>query len=209
MLALVIAVTVALAPVVDTQFDRPIGGRIHSTRPGFEFGIQGDCWVADGIAHLQRFRPGEHVHIGRDVPIPGNDALVEVSMSLPELPALERGYLQLLQVTPSNGVERAKVVEVRMYPDRTLAVALHGRTAPSVHTAPVPVESWFTIDLVMRRGTAAEQRLRADGGEWVRLTANTTATKRLPRQVLGGTTGTLAPFVQSVDWWRITPIGRP
>ena len=47
---------------------------------------QGDCWTEDGIAYLQRYRPGQHVHVGRDFSIPGNDASVEASMRLPALP---------------------------------------------------------------------------------------------------------------------------
>ena len=58
----------------------------------------------------------------------------------------------------------------------------------------------------MRRGRDATQELTVDEGTTVTFDVDTrNRVPRNPRQEIGGTSGTLAPFIQQVDWWRITP----
>ena len=182
-------VAAASDPVFVADWSLPVAGRIHNAPAGQQFGSQGECWTEDGVAYLQRFRPGEHVRIGGDYPIPGNDAVVRITMRLGELPALETGQMQLFQGTPSDGVHPSKVIELRIDPSRRMTVGVFKDRATVLQDLGVaPVDAWFTVTFAMPHIPSG--RLRN------------------PRQTIGGTDGTLAPFVQEVSFWSIVPRGR-
>ena len=188
--AAVLPSTVAHAntiPVVTANTPWSIGGRLHN-HPKTQFGIQGGCTTDGAVAYLQRFAPGQHVHIGTDVAIPGNDASVTITMRLGELPALEDPYMQLFQGTPSDGVSPASVVELRIDKDRLLTTGLFQSRATIATLGYAPVDEWFTVTFEMRRVPVVKLRNA--------------------RQVLGGTDGTMAPFIEEVSAWSIVALNE-
>jgi hypothetical protein len=174
----------ATMPLV-ADFSLSVAGRFHNPPAAQQFGRQGDCWTAGGVAYLQRDRPGEHVHIGTDIAIPGDDATVSITMTLAELPALEGPYMELFQGTPSDGVTRARVVELRIDANRLMKVGLFKDWRVLETLGYAPVDEPFTVTFEMHPVPVG--RLRN------------------ARQALGGTDGTLAPFLQVVSAWSVTP----
>jgi hypothetical protein len=172
-------------PVLTADTPWSIGGRLHH-HPKTQFGIQGGCTTDGDVAYLQRFAPGQHVHIGTDIPVPGNDASVTITMRLSTLPALEGPYMQLFQGTPSDGVAPASVVELRIDENRLLTTGLFQDRATIATLGYAPVDRWFTVTFEMRRVPVAKLRNA--------------------RQVLGGTDGTMAPFTEEVSAWSIVAL---
>jgi hypothetical protein len=176
----------AAMPLV-ADFSLPVAGRFHNPPAAQQFGRQGDCWTEGGVAYLQRYRPGEHVHIGTDIAIPGDDATVSITMTLGRLPALEGPYMQLFQGTPSDGVTPAQIVELRIDANRLMTVGLfQNRRVVLATLGYAPVDEPFTVTFDMHPVPAGKLRNA--------------------RQALGGTDGTLAPFLQVVSAWSVTPI---
>lgn len=174
-----------MSVILEADFTLSVAGRLHNPPAGQQFGSQGVAWTERGVAYLQRFRPGKHVHIGCDLPIPGNHAKVDVSMRLPALVPLEGGYLQLLQLTPSDGELASQVVEVRLDVRRRLTLAVfQSKDAGEVLLEAAPIGEWFDLSFAIEPVPAGKLRN--------------------PRQTLGGTAGTLAPWIQEVRSWTIT-----
>jgi hypothetical protein len=174
-------------PIIESNIPWSIGGRLHN-HPRTQFGTQGDCSTDGPVAYLQRFAPGRHVHIGTDIAIPGNDARVTITMRLGRLPPLEGPYMQLFQGTPSDGVYPASVVELRIDQNRVLTTGLFQNRATIATLGIAPVGRWFTVTFEMQRVPVAKLRN--------------------PRQVLGGTDGTLAPFTEQVSAWSIVALNE-
>jgi hypothetical protein len=191
--AVLLACSVLFAPAADARatmplvadFRLPVAGRFHSPPAAQQFGRQGNCWTAGGVAYLQRYRPGEHVHIGTDIGIPGDDATVSITMTLGTLPALEGPYMQLFQGTPSDGVTPAQVVELRIDANRLMTVGLFQNRRALATLGYAPVDEPFTVTFDMHPVPVGKVRNA--------------------RQALGGTDGTLAPFIQIVSAWSVTP----
>ena len=191
--AVLLAGSVLFAPAADARAAMPlvadfrlsVAGRFHNPPVAQQFGRQGNCWTEGGVAYLQRYRPGEHVHIGTDIAIPGDDATVRITMTLGTLPALEGPYMQLFQGTPSDGVTPAQIVELRIDANRLMTVGLFRNRGVLETLGYAPVDEPFTVTFEMHPVPAG--RLRN------------------ARQALGGTAGTLAPFLEVVSAWSVTP----
>jgi hypothetical protein len=94
--------------------------------------------------------------------------------------------MQLFQGTPSDGVTPAQIVELRIDPHRLMTVGLFRNRGVLATLGTAPVDQPFTVTFEMHPVPAG--RLRN------------------ARQALGGTDGTLAPFVQVVSAWSVTPM---
>jgi uncharacterized repeat protein (TIGR01451 family) len=206
--------------LLQTGFDTPVCGRLHLPDSGCEFGIQsvvetGSFGGRTGTSavRLQR-RDTElgHVHVGDDMPIPGNHAFVGASFRIGSIPGAERPYLQLSQVTPSDGTVMANTIDIRLSLDgRTLGIGVFRTNQERYGTWSAPVDRWFTTILEMDYGRTVPLRLwvyddRDTLVDTVSLTADTTGGNRAqPRQTIGGTVSATGPVYQYADdWWVAT-----
>ncbi|MEX2459638.1 MAG: hypothetical protein WD770_11725 [Actinomycetota bacterium] len=206
-----------------SSFERPICGRYQHPGPGCEFGYEGDdletgefdCRTGASCLRVGRM---SHSHMGviREVPIPGGNGFVGLAQRVPEIPAgaipEDRGYIEILQLSPTDGVSvDGYPVEVRLYPDRRLGLALFREKDEAITREPVPIDEWFTtvVQLTSSEVPAPQRLWVFDAGgvlvDYVEIDLVTD--QRWPHaertaQKVGGVTSTLVPMdTYADDWW--------
>jgi hypothetical protein len=104
-------------------------------------------------------------------------------------------------------------VEVRVYPDRRLGLALFGdREFVAMAEYRVPVDEWFYVVVEVSNGTRARQRMwiygpTGDLEATVSARLNTRGVERAGRRTahkIGGNTSTLVPMYTYADDWYIS-----
>lgn len=203
-------------------FERPICGKYQHPGMGCEFGYEGDDLETGGFdcrtgASCLRVGRMSHSHMGviREVAIPGGNGFVGVAQRVPEIPGGaipdDPGYLELLQLSPTDGVSvDGYPVEVRLYPDRRLGLALFREKDEAITREPIPIDEWFVIVVQLTSGSPAPQRLWVFDAEGVLVDyaqIALTTTQRWPHsertaQKVGGVTSTVVPMdTFADDWW--------
>ncbi|MCA1727202.1 MAG: hypothetical protein LC722_06015 [Actinobacteria bacterium] len=223
-----------------TSFERPICGTYQHPGAGCEFGYEGDdletgsfdCRTGPGCLRIARV---SHSHMGviREVPLPEGHAFVGLSNRIPEIPQgaipPDPGYLELLQLSPTDGGFDLPgyPLEVRLFPDRRLGLALFRQKDVAITRDPVPVDEWFSLVVEVTNGMGATQRLwvldaagNVTGMAEIQLdTGQNWPHSERTAQKLGGNTSALEAFdTFHDDWWiartylgpvGIDPSGRP
>jgi len=217
----------AIAPgpmLLASSFERPICGRYQHPGPGCEFGYEGadletgafECRTGPRCLRIGR---QSHSHMGviREVPLPGGHAFVSVAHRVPEIPdgaiPSDPGYLELLQLSPTDGAfdRPGYPVEVRLYPDRRLGLALYREKDEGITRDPIPVDEWFTTIVELTNGSPATQRMWLFDGQdrlvdYVEIelrTAQPWPHDDRTAQKVGGATSTLVPMDTFEDDWYI------
>jgi hypothetical protein len=233
-----------LAPgyLLASSFETQVCGRWRRPRPGCEFGVEGIDTTAgdfrsrtgDGALRMQRQSP-DHTGVLTEVPLPDGHGFVGVAVQVPAfpagaLPSSSRGpaNIQLIQISPTDGQLPAMPVEVRLFPDRSIGLALHSDKVNTVMSDwKVPTDEWFYIVLEVTNGISAPQRM------WLYDESDRLVDSIVARldtrfewrhggrtaQKVGGTTSTSVPmFTYYDDWYvatrsmgpvHISPTGSP
>lgn len=210
-----------------SSFERPVCGVWWRPDQGCEFGVEGEvrsgefeCRTGAMCLELQRMNGEMHVGVLAAAPAPDGRAWVGVAHRIPEIPAgaiPERpGYLELEQLTPTDGTLPGWPVEVRLYPDRRLGLGLSQASATAgdevaMTTWTAPVDEWFYLVVEIVNGDPATQRMWVYGSddrlvervsidlvtrvEWVH--EDRTAQK------IGGRTSSTTPFLTFADDWYV------
>lgn len=202
-----------------SSFDLPICGQWFNPDPQCEFAVEGGTEdgsfggrTGDRAVRIDRTSP-EHMGVLSDQPLPGGGAFVGVAHRVPALPdgtiKASPGHIQIMQLSPTDGEIRGHAVEVRLYPDRRLGLALHRGDDVAIVDWPVPVDEWFYVVVQLVNGTEATQRM------WVydsddRLAASTsivldnTQGGGRTAQKIGGSSPTTRPLYTYADDWYIS-----
>jgi len=210
--------------VMASSFESPICGRwVAPERQGCEFGVQGGVEAGpyeprsgEWAARIPRMTPS-HQGVIANVPLENGHAFIGVAHRIPAIPpgAIpdNRGHIQIEQLSPTDGVLPGWPVEVRLYPDRRLGLALFGdREFVAMADYRIPVDEWFYVVVEVSNGTRARQRMwiYGPGGELeatVSAWLNTRGFERAGRRTahkIGGNTSTLIPMYTYADDWYIS-----
>ncbi|MBI4259619.1 MAG: hypothetical protein HY658_03540 [Actinobacteria bacterium] len=201
--------------------EQPVCGSYNRPPEGCEFGVQGDvetgpwgCRTGAACVRIQRMSP-EHMGVIAEVPIPGGHAFVGVAHRIPELPegAFDPavGYIELEQLSPTDGTIPGYPVEVRLYEDRRIGLALLRDRQAALSEWRVPVDDWFYVVVELSNGSPApvymwiyDDRDRLVDQVAVSLdTARPWGHADRFAHKLGGNTSTLAPVYTYVDDWYV------
>jgi hypothetical protein len=156
-----------------------------------------------------------HQGVIADVPLEEGHAFIGVAHLIPAIPAgaipSNRGHIQLEQLSPTDGLLPGWPVEVRLYPDRRLGLALFGeRRVVAMADYRVPVDEWFYVVVEVTNGTRARQRMWVYGPDGDVEAAVTTRLNTRPARAgrrtahkIGGNTSTLVPMDTYADDWYI------
>lgn len=208
--------------ILSSSFEQPVCGRYHGSRGGCEFGVEGDvqagsygCRTGAMCVRIQRLTLDSHEGVLAIVPFPGGHAFVGVGQRVPAIPdgaiPASPGYIELEQLSPTDGSLPAWPVEVRLYPDRRLGLALYQGRQVAMLDWPVPIDQWFYVVVEVANGAPALQRM------WIydmndQLVSEASAqldTRRVwvhayrDADKIGGVTSTLAPMYTYADDWYI------
>ncbi|MGQ0669173.1 MAG: hypothetical protein ACT4PO_05815 [Actinomycetota bacterium] len=208
--------------LLSSGFERPVCGSYVRPDPGCEFGIQGDvetgpfgARTGESCARIGRVNP-VHVGVIALVPLPEGHAFIGVAHRVPAIPAgaipAEPGYLEIEDLSPTDGVLPGWPVEVRLYPDRRLGLALFRGTEVALTDWRVPLDEWFYVVVEVANGEEATQRM------WVYDSQDEVVAKvsigldtrvdwphadRIAHKI-GGNTSTLVPMSTCADDWYIS-----
>src|SRR5437867_5625557 len=186
---------------LSSSFEQPVCGNYHHPDPGCEFGTQGvvqtgsfACRTGPECLQIQR-DSDSHMGAIRDVPVEGGHAFVGCAFRVPTIPSAAdgAGFIQLMQITPSDGDQPTQPVEVRFHDDRTLGLALFEGHTETLSSWTAPVDQWFYVVVEMQNGVNVPNRIWVYGtddrlvwqGEVVLTTAIGHRTE--PRDKIGGT----------------------
>jgi hypothetical protein len=213
--------------VLASSFERPVCGVWWRPDPGCEFGVEGEvqsgefgCRTGKMCLELERLNRETHVGVLAPAPAPDGRVYVGAAHRIPEIPAgaipETPGYLELEQLTPTDGTLPGWPVEVRLYPDRRLGLGLSQESSAAggevaMTTWTVPVDEWFSVVVEIVNGDPATQRMWVFGPddqlaervsielttrvEWVHGTRTA--------QKIGGRTSTTTPFTTYADDWYV------
>jgi hypothetical protein len=212
--------------VLSSSFEQPVCGVWWRPDPGCEFGVEGEvesgafgCRTGEMCIRLQRMNREMHVGILAPAPAPAGRAFIGAAHRVPEVPAEaipERpGYLELMQMTPTDGALSGWPVEVRLYPDRRLGLALAQGRTPGGTVAmtewAAPVDEWFYVVVEISNGDPATQRMWVFGPDdrlvervSLPLTTSVEWTHGMrTAQKVGGRTSTEVPMLTYADDWYV------
>lgn len=153
------------------------------------------------------------------VPIPDGHGFVGVGVLVPEFPpgafpdvGGRDPNIQLMQLTPTDGVLPGVPVEVRLFEDRSLGLGLHSDQSHTVMSDwDVPVDEWFYVVVEVTNGAPAPQRMWIYDSE-DRLVDEVVAPLETRQewvhqgrtaQKVGGSTTTDVPMYTYYDDWYI------
>ena len=220
--------------VLASSFEQPVCGVWWRPDPGCEFGVEGEvvsgafsCRTGDTCLRLQRMNEEIHVAVLAPAPAPEGQAFIGVAHRIPELPegaiSDRLGYLELAQMTPTDGTLQGWPVEVRIYPDRRLGLGLSQvdvRAGQDVVLTEfrAPVDRWFYVVVEISNGDPATQRMWVYGpddrlAEQVSIDLTTSiewvhGTRAV--QKVGGSVSTDVPlFTFADDWYVATELEGP
>jgi hypothetical protein len=200
-----------------SSFERPVCGTYHHPGSGCEFGIQGGVRTGSfgcrtGPNCLSEDRGGlTHMGALRNVPVTGGHAFVGCAFKVPVLPAAQKAFIELMQLSPGDGSQPLNPIEVRMYTsERTLSLGQFKGPEEPRTTWTAPVDQWFYVVVEMQYGTNVVNRMWVYGTDDaqvaqldVPLTTAGGRGKDKPRQKIGGVTNTLSPVTTYADDWYI------
>lgn len=154
-----------------------------------------------------------------EVPIPDGHGFVGVGVRVPEFPpgafpAIDGRVpnLQLMQLSPTDGVLPAQPIEVRLFEDRSLGLGIFSDKKNTVLSDwTVPVDEWFYLVVEMTNGTSAPQQMWIyDSRDRLVDKVVTNLDTRLEwvhqgrtAQKVGGSTATNVPMYTYYDDWYI------
>jgi len=204
-----------------SSLERPVCGRAFTPGPGCEFGVEGNVIEGSygprtgaGDVRIDREgileADGQRTHMGviAEVNLPSGHAFVGSAHRVPGFAPNEVEYIQLAQITPSDGSGVAWPVEVRMYTaTRRLGLALWLGSQVAKTTWAAPVDRWFDVVVEVARSDAATLRLWVFDDadrlvDQVSIVADTIAGDRgKARQKVGGTISTNSPMYTYADDW--------
>ncbi|MGH2698453.1 MAG: hypothetical protein ACRDJL_04545 [Actinomycetota bacterium] len=222
--------TASSTPTVDPEdlllassFEEPVCGRWtqQPEKLGCEFGVQGGVEAGpyqprtgDSAVRIPRMTPS-HQGVIADVPLEDGHAFIGVAHRIPAIPRgaipAQRSHIQLEQLSPTDGLLPGRPVEVRLYPNRRLGLALFG----DMHKVAmadwrVPVDEWFYVVVEITNGTRAKQRMWLYGPSGdLKAEVSTQLNTRSPpsggrtAHKVGGNTSTLVPMYTYADDWYI------
>jgi hypothetical protein len=212
--------------LLTSSFERPICGVYQHPKPECEFGVQGDDtrtgpWpsrTGDSSARVQRMS-SSHMGILRRVPIPDGNAFVGIGIRVPEIPTGafpsvdgRDPHIQLLQLTPTDGVLPAIPVELRLFEDRRLGLGVWNDKREAVKSDwNIPVDEWFYVVVEVNNGNPSPQRMWIydsddDLVDEVEVSLNTRVEwvhQARTAQKVGGSTSTNVPMFTYYDDWYI------
>jgi hypothetical protein len=210
--------------IMASSFETPICGRWGAPENhGCEFGVQGGAEAGpyeprtgEWAARIPRMTPS-HQGVIADVPLENGHAFIGVAHRIPAIPPgaipSNRGHIQIEQLSPTDGMLPGWPVEVRLYPDRRLGLALfEDRQVVAMADYRIPEDEWFYVVVEVSNGTRATQRMWVYGpnGEveaTVETRLNTRGSERAGRRTahkIGGNTSTLVPMYTYADDWYIS-----
>jgi len=216
-----------------SSFEQPICGFWWRPRPGCEFGAQGVdttttaelSRTGESSLRIQRMTPS-HQGVIADVPLPDGHGFIGVASRVPEIPAgaipsfgRRAGNVQLLQLSPTDGVVPGMPVEVRLFDDRRLGLGLFkDKTTTVMSDWSIPVDEWFYIVVEVNNGVGAPQRmLLYDSSDRLvdRVVAHFDTRQVWAHQgrsahKVGGNTSTSVPmYTYHDDWYVATELKGP
>lgn len=208
--------------LLSSSFEGEVCGRWQGTPdPGCEFGVEGgvetglyDPRTGERAVRLDRTSP-KHMGVIADLPLPEGRAFVGIAHRVPAIPAGaipdQPGHLQLEQLSPTDGTLPAWTVEVRLYPDRRLGLALFRGDDVVMADWPVPEDEWFYVVVELAHGPQAVQRMWLyDADDRLRSevaiplkTEESWPHEGRTAQKIGGSTASRAPLYTYVDDWYV------
>lgn len=219
--------------LLTSSFEHPICGFWWRPRPGCEFGAQGVdtqpttdvSRTGESSVRIQRMTPS-HQGVIADVPLPDGHGFIGVASRVPEIPAgaipsfgQREGNIQLVQLSPTDGVAPGMPVEVRLFDDRRLGLGLFkDKTTTVMSDWSIPVDEWFYVVIEVSNGVRAPQRM------WLYDSSDRLVDKvvaqfdtrqiwahqgRTAHKVGGSTSTTLPMFTYHDDWYVATEMKGP
>ncbi len=207
-----------------SSFEEPVCGpwTQQPEKFGCEFGVQGGVEAGpyrprtgDSAVRIPRMTPA-HQGVIADVPLEDGHAFIGVAHRIPSIPRgaiPARGHIQLEQLSPTDGVLPGWPVEVRLYSDRRLGLALFGDgDEVAMGDWRVPVDEWFYVVVEIAIGTRAQQQMwlyGARGDLKAEVSTRLNTRRQWPHasrtaHKVGGNTSTLAPMYTYADDWYIS-----
>lgn len=205
-----------------SSFERELCERPQPTSVECGFRIDGDveagpCDARTGEWCIRINRMSRsHMGVVTRLPLPEGHAFVGAAHRVPAIPegAIQNplGFVQLEQFSVTDGEVPGWVVEVRLYEDRRIGLALfRARDAALLTTWRAPVDEWFYLVVELSNGDDAVQRV------WVYDAKDQLVEKRSVRldtrvewahgrrtyQKLGGTVTTPVTFNTFADDWYV------
>lgn len=211
-----------------SSFELPVCGVWWRPDQGCEFGVEGEvrsgefgCRTGDMCLELQRQNLEMHVGVLAPAPAPDGHAFVGAAHRIPEIPAGaipdSPGYLELEQLSPTDGTLPGWPVEVRFYPDRRLGLGLSQASASAGDQVAktdwaAPVDEWFYVVVEIVNGDPATQRMWVFGPDdllverlSIRLTTRVEWVHQdRTAQKIGGRTSAGTPFLTFADDWYVS-----
>lgn len=205
-----------------SSFEQPVCGFWWRPKAGCEFGVEGDV-IAGAFdprtgtwnVRIQRMNPN-HMGVVADVPLPDGHGFIGVAHRVPAFPEgaipAPPGHIQLEQLSPTDGRLPGWPVEVRIYPDRRLGLALFGGDEAALTDWAAPVDEWFYVVVEVVNGVDALQRMWVydSNDELVaKVSARLDTRQTWPHAgrtaiKIGGTTTTLSPMETFADDWYVS-----
>ena len=211
-----------------SSFEQPVCGYYGRPDPGCEFGVEGN--VETGPVHARTGKRAARIDRAVERGHMGVLALVQlpvdapaywgVAHRIPEIPSSafdpRKPYLEISQISPTDGRTPGWPVEVRIYEDRTLGLALWRSDDVARTTYRVPVDAWFYVVVEVRNGDEAAQRMwvydeddeLVDEVELVGDTRVEWVHERRMGQKVGGNVSTPEHLYFYADDWYIAPKDR-
>ncbi|MGH2554406.1 MAG: hypothetical protein ACRDHO_01640 [Actinomycetota bacterium] len=208
-----------------SSFEEPVCG-LWTGQPeqrGCEFGVQGGAEAGpygsrtgDWAARIQRMTPS-HQGVIANAPLADGHGFIGVAHRIPAIPpgAIPAfpGHIQLEQLSPTDGILPGWPLEVRLYPDRRLGLALfQERHEVAIVDWRVPVDEWFYVVVEIANGARAQQRMwlyGPRGSLQAKVSIRLNTRQRWPHATrtahkIGGNTSTLVPMYTYADDWYIS-----
>lgn len=208
-------------------FEQPVCGFWWRPRPGCEFGVEGEAETGpfsprsgDNALRLQRLNNRTHMGVIADVPLPRGHGFVGVAHRIPAIdgPAFPRGpdymssFIQIMQLSPTDGSLPGLPVEVRFYDDRRLGLGVFTSMEAQLSEWRAPVDEWFYLVVEVANGDPATQRMWIFDSEdrhveTVSLTATTMVAwghQRRTAHKIGGNRSTLRRMYTYHDDWYVS-----
>lgn len=150
-----------------------------------------------------------------DQPLPAGHGFIGTAHRVPAFPAgavkSPPGHIQIMQLSPADEGLKANSVEVRIYADRRLGLALTGADDATMANWQVPVDQWFYVVVEVANGTSALQRMWVyDGSDRLvaevsaRLATQSPSSRGRTAQKVGGSTPTAQPMYTYADDWYVS-----
>lgn len=212
--------------LISSSFEHPVCGPYYRPPPECEFGIEGEVSAVPfdaartGKQALRIERGNDEQHMGALtlVALPADaPSYWGVAHRIPAIPTAAwnpaHPYLEIAQMSPTDGEVSGWPMEIRLYEDRTLGLALWDSGDVERTIYKVPENEWFYTVAEVANGDDATQQLWVYNAQdklvdHLEVTADTRVDwvhERRMGQKVGGNTATLEPLTFYADDWYIGP----